>query len=196
MGALEGGKPVIRPAGRARWRAWLARNHATAAGVWLVIARKAATGPGVRYEDAVEEALCHGWIDSRAHSRDSQSFLLWMAPRKKGSVWSRINTERVKRLAAAGLMTPAGQAKVAAAKRDGSWTRLKEVEALAVPADLQAALAADPQACRSFSGFPASARKIILHWIQSARRPQTRGRRIAQTVELAHKNLRAGHPRR
>jgi len=192
--AGKAGKPrIVKPASRVSWRSWLERNCASSPGVWLVVSKKGAARPRVLYEEAVEEALCFGWIDSKPNRRDEESFLLWMAPRKKGSVWSRINKGRVRRLAAAGLMTPAGLAKIKEAKRDGSWSSIDNVEALEVPKDFRAALATRPEAGENFRAFPASSRKIILFWIQSAKRPATRRKRIAQAMAMAEKNLRANH---
>jgi uncharacterized protein YdeI (YjbR/CyaY-like superfamily) len=121
------GRPCVQPEHRAEWRDWLAEHHATSDGVWLV-SWKAATGrPRVPYEEAVEEALCVGWIDSLANTLDHERHLQLMTPRRPGSGWSRRNKERVERLTAAGLMRPAGLAAVAAAKADGSWRLLETV---------------------------------------------------------------------
>ena len=137
------------------------------------------------YDSAVEEALCFGWIDSRARSLDAERSMLWMAPRKAGSGWSKSNKERVVRLVAGKRMAAAGLAKIAAAKKDGSWTSLDAVEAGVIPADLGAALDAKKKARTGFEAFTPSRRRMILHWIQSAKRPETRAKRIAETARLA-----------
>lgn len=150
------------PATREEWRAWLEENHARGEGVWMVSYKKAARRPRVEYDEAVEEALCFGWIDSKPNKLDDERSMLWFAPRKAGTGWSRINKERVERLMAAGRMAPAGLEKVEAAKRDGSWSALDAVEALEVPDDLAAALAGYPDARTHFDAFPRSAKRGIL----------------------------------
>lgn len=187
---------AVHPASRAEWRAWLEENHARADGVWHVSYKKATRKPRVTYDEAVEEALCFGWIDSKPRKLDDERSMLWFAPRKAGSGWSRPNKERVARLTAMGRMTPAGLAKMEAAQRDGSWTALDAVEALTVPPDLARALAASPAAERNFAAFPRSARRGILEWIASARTPVTRAKRIAETARLAAENVRANQWRK
>lgn len=186
----------VHPATRAEWRAWLERNHARPDGVWLVSYKKATGKPRVEYAEAVEEALCFGWIDSKAGTVDEERSILWMSPRKPGTGWSRLNKQRIERLMADGSMAPAGLAKIEAARRDGSWTALDSSEALEVPPDLEQALAAHPDAARHFAAFPPSTRKNILQWIASARRPETRAARVAETARLANENVRANQPRR
>ncbi|WP_206791839.1 YdeI family protein [Amycolatopsis sp. MtRt-6] len=175
------------------WRSWLAKSRETS--VWLVIRRRGSAVPGVRIHEAMEQALCFGWIDSKALRRDAESTYLCFTPRKPGSTWSRVNRERVARLTAAGLMTPAGQAVVDLARRNGTWDVLAEAQDGVVPADLRSALEADTVAARCFAGFPPSSRRMILEWIAKAKRPETRQRRIAKTVELARENRRAAHPK-
>ncbi len=136
----------FQPADRAAWRAWLAANHETARGVWAVTYRRAAGKPVVSYEALVEEALCFGWIDSTGRTLDNERGMLRFTPRRRGSVWSRPNKERVERLIAAGSMTAAGLRAIEAARADGSWDALNDVDALIVPDDLAAALAGDAAA--------------------------------------------------
>jgi uncharacterized protein YdeI (YjbR/CyaY-like superfamily) len=186
---------TMEVADRAGWRRWLRSHHASSTGVWVLVRKKGGKRPGVTYEEVVEEGLCFGWIDSRANPVDEDRYRLTMTPRKPGSVWAATNKERVARLTAAGRMTAAGLAVVEAAKADGSWDALSGVDALEVPEDLAAALAADPAAARHFEAFPPSSKKMILYWIASAKRPQTRARRVEETVRLAAENLRANHPR-
>ena len=181
----------VHPLTRAEWRAWLEQHHADATGVWLITYKKATGKPRVAYEEAVEEALCFGWIDSKGSKLDAERTMLWFAPRKPGSGWSKPNKERVERLLGAGLITPAGLAKIAAAQEDGSWAALDAVEALQVPADLQVALAGNAAAQQHWEAFPRSAKRGILAWIASAKRPETRAKRIEETVRLAAENIRA-----
>jgi uncharacterized protein YdeI (YjbR/CyaY-like superfamily) len=185
----------VHPATRDEWRAWLEQNHTRTEGIWLVSYKKATGKPTVDYEAAVEEALCFGWIDSKGGRVDDERTMLWMAPRKSGSGWSRPNKVRVERLMAAGRMASPGLAKIEAAKQDGSWTVLDASEALEVPDDLAAAFAAYPDAARHFDAFPPSARKMILQWITTAKRSETRAARVAETARLANENVRANQPR-
>lgn len=187
----------VTVASRAELRAWLAANHATAPGIWLVTHKKTTGARHLPYEAVVEEALCFGWIDSRPRKVDESRSALLLTPRKPSSRWSRPNKERVARLQAAGLMEPAGLAVVEAARASGTWTALDEIEELLEPADLAAALDATPAARQSWDGFPRSAKRGILEWIVSARRPDTRRRRIEETVSEAAAGRRANQwPRR
>lgn len=181
---------IVTAPSRSAWRAWLAENHTTSSGVWLILHKKNSPEPGVGYADAVEEALCFGWIDSLTKTLDETRYRQVFTPRKPRSVWSPSNKERVARLIEQGLMTPAGLATIEVAKANGAWTSCDAVAELTVPADLVAALAANPTAEQYWHGFSASARKGILHWISSAKRPETRAKRIARTVELAEQGIR------
>jgi len=137
----------------------------------------------------VEQALCYGWIDSRPRALDAERTMLWFAPRKPGAGWSAHNKRRVEKLIAQGRMTRAGLAKVEAAKRDGSWTKLDAIERLEIPRDLAAAFSA--RGARYFDTFPRSVKRGILEWIACARKPETRARRVRETATLAAKNRRA-----
>ena len=182
---------AIHPATLADWHAWLAANHTRAEGVWLITYKKAAGKPTLSYEESVEEALCFGWIDSIARKLDEERSMLYFAPRKADSGWSRPNKTRIERLMADGRMAPAGLAKIEAAKADGSWTLLDAVENLEVPDDLAAEFARYPDARANFDAFPRSARRGILEWIVQAKRPETRAKRVAETARLAQENVRA-----
>ncbi len=183
----------VHPATRDEWRRWLAGHHATARGVQLVYARRGSGLPTISYDEAVEEALCFGWIDSTERKLDEQRYMQLFTPRKPKSSWSKSNKVRVARLVDDGLMTDAGMAKISAAKQDGSWTFLDSIEALEIPTDLAAAFARNSKARRNFEAFPPSSKKIILLWIASAKRDETRARRVAETVSLAVRNIRANH---
>lgn len=186
----------IHPLARAEWRAWLAENHTRTTGVWLVIYKKATGKPRVDYDEAVEEALCFGWIDSKGNKLDDERSLLWFAPRKAKTGWSKPNKERIERMLATGQMAPTGLAKIETAKQDGSWSALDAVEALEIPADLEAALAANPTAAQYFAAFPRSAKRGILEWISNAKTAETRAKRVEETARLAADNIRANQWRK
>ena len=183
--------PRLHPESREQWRAWLADHHDTERGAWLVSWKQATGRPSLPYEAVIEEALCFGWVDSTAKTLDSERSMMLMTPRKPTSTWARTNKERVDRLLAAGLMQPAGIAAVETARANGSWTVLDSVEALELPDDLAAALDAEPGARETYEGFSPSNRKMILWWVKSAKRPETRQRRIAETARLAAQGIPA-----
>ncbi|MFN8638184.1 MAG: YdeI/OmpD-associated family protein [Dehalococcoidia bacterium] len=186
------GLPAVYAPDRAAWRAWLVRNGERSRGAWLVYYKLGSGKSRVAYADAVEEALCFGWIDSRPNKIDDERYRQLFTPRKAGSAWSRINKERAARLIEAGLMTPAGLAKIEAAQADGSWGRLDAVEAFEMPDDLRVALEAAPPAMEHFEAFAATSRKGMLFWVTQAKRPETRARRIAEVVSNALEGRRAG----
>jgi len=173
------------------WRDWLLAHHATETGAWLVSWKSPTGRPSVKYELAVEEALCVGWIDSSGRTIDDERHALWFTRRKAGSGWARTNKERIVRLEAEGRMTDAGRALIDAAKADGSWTLLDDVENLIVPDDLAAAFARYPGSREYFDAFPPSARRALLEWIVQAKRETTRAARLDETARLASQNIRA-----
>jgi uncharacterized protein YdeI (YjbR/CyaY-like superfamily) len=183
--------PIYHAETRVAWRAWLAENHASVRGVWLASWRNSTGRPAVPYPEVVEEALCFGWIDSTVNILDEKRGLQLLTPRKPRSTWTRLNRQRVAELEAAGLMTEAGRRAVEVAKANGWWTILDPVEDLIEPADLAAALDAVPQARKEWDGFPPSARKMMLWWVVSAAKPDTRARRIATIVSKAAHGVRA-----
>ena len=185
--------PLVQPRTREAWRAWLEANHATASGVWLVTWRRGAGAgePSLDYEAQIEEALCFGWVDGTAGTVDERRGKLYFSPRRAGSGWAATNKARIERLIAAGRMQPAGLAVIERARADGSWTLLDPVERLEVPDDLAVALAAHPPAGTNFAAFPPSARKQLLAWVVTAKRPDTRARRVAEVAEAAARNERA-----
>jgi uncharacterized protein YdeI (YjbR/CyaY-like superfamily) len=184
-GRAPDGRPMVGPFDRDGWREWLIAHHASSGGVHLVSWRKGSGGTSVPYEEAVEEALCVGWIDSVGGKLDEQRGLQWFSPRRSRSGWARSNKKRVERLIAAGQMLPAGLAAIEDAKRNGTWTLLDDVENLVVPADLAVALDANPVARGHWDAFSRSPRRAILEWIAQAKRPETRARRIAEAVDNA-----------
>ena len=181
----------VHPLTRADWRRWLAEHHDRGEGVWLVLYKKATGQPTLSVDDYVSEAIAFGWIDSTPKTIDADRHARWVAPRKPGSNWSRLSKERAERMEAAGLMAEAGRAAVAAAKADGSWTVLDDVENLVVPDDLAAALAARPPARDEWDRFPRSTKRGILEWIVNAKRDATRAKRIEETARLAQEGNRA-----
>jgi uncharacterized protein YdeI (YjbR/CyaY-like superfamily) len=183
-------REMIEVHDRATWRAWLDAHHASSPGVWLVTWRSRSGRQGLGYEDAVQEALCFGWVDSTAGVVDDARGKLYFSPRKPRSPWAATNKARVERLIRDGLMTPAGLAVIEQAKANGWWTILDSVERLEVPGDLAAALAAAPPAAARFDAWPPSVRKQQLAQVAYAVRPATRAARIARIVDLARRNER------
>ncbi len=173
------------------WRQWLEENHESAPNVWLVIYKKSSGIPSVYYDDAVNEALCFGWIDSKANTRDEESYYQFFSKRNPKSKWSRVNKLKVEKLISQNKMAAAGLRMVEIAKNTGTWTSLDEVEELIIPADLQEALDEYPHAFTYFEAFPRSVKRGILEWILNAKLPQTRQKRIKQTATLASENIRA-----
>jgi len=191
MGVLDDAERV-EPATLGEWSAWLVAHHRQPTGVWLVTAKASTGRQPFDYEAAVVEALRWGWVDSTVRPVDADRTMMWMAPRRRGSVWTRRNKERIARLEAEGRLEPAGQAAVDAAKTSGMWTLMDDVEDLVVPPDLAAALEQHPGAREQFDAFPPSTRKQVLGWIALAKRPATRAARVAKAAEKAA----AGEPAR
>jgi uncharacterized protein YdeI (YjbR/CyaY-like superfamily) len=178
----------FHPKSRTAWRRWLEKHHARGEGVWVIFNKKSAGLNRLEYGEAVEEALCFGWVDSVINALDENRYKQWFAPRKIKSGWSQSNKRRVEKLLAAGLMTPAGLAKIEEAKRNGAWAFLDGVESLTVPPDFAKALAARKCAAKNFAAFSPSVRKQFLYRINSAKRPETRAKRIADCAALIAKN--------
>ena len=176
---------TIYAADRSQWRAWLSQNHQTTIGVWLVYYKVKSGQPSIRYGEAVKEALCFGWIDSKVNSLDSDRYMQIFTPRKPKSVWSKLNKQYIVELLEQGLMTEAGLAKIEAAKQDGSWISLDAVEALIIPLELEIAFQSNAAANTYFAALNNSSKKQILAWIASAKRPETRAQRIERTIESA-----------
>lgn len=189
MRAMEGvapdGRPTLHLLTRSEWRAWLSENHETSTGVWFVTFKRKTDRPRIEYDDMVEEALCFGWVDSKGGTLDEERSMVWMSPRRAKSGWSSSNKRRVETLEAAGLMTEAGRRMVDLAKATGTWDLLTDVENLVVPADLEAGFARVPGSREKWDSFSRSARQGVLSWIVQAKRPETRSRRIEETVRLA-----------
>lgn len=168
---------------RAELRAWLEANHTQPESIWLVTYKKSVRPElHLPWEDIVREALCFGWIDSQAGRVDDERTKVRLSHRRKGSGWSGINKAHIAELEAEGLITDAGWAVIDRAKQDGSWEFLDDIEAEIVPDDLAAAFAEHPGAREQFEAFPRSTRRMTLYWIKTAKRPETRAKRIAETA--------------
>ncbi|MBD2614602.1 YdeI/OmpD-associated family protein [Nostoc punctiforme FACHB-252] len=176
------------PNSREEWRKWLETNHLTSSGVWLIYYKVKSGKPSVRYSEAVKEALCFGWIDSKVKSLDEERYMQIFTPRKPKSVWSKLNKQYIEELIEQGLIAKAGLDKIAMAKQNGSWNSLDAIEALIIPSDLNQALEANKTAKDYFEALSNSSKKNILFWIESAKRPQTRLKRIEQIVNSAAQN--------
>lgn len=172
------------PENKAEWRAWLNDNHALKPSVWVVFYKKITGMPTVSWSEAVDEALCFGWIDSIGKPLDGERFMQFFCKRKPNSTWSKINKDRVSALLEAGLMTPAGQHCIDVAKQNGSWTMLDDVEALILPKDLSVAFDSRPEALAYFTVLSRSVKKSILQWLVLAKRPETRANRIAAVISF------------
>jgi uncharacterized protein YdeI (YjbR/CyaY-like superfamily) len=173
---------------RKAWRNWLEKNHVKSPGVWLIYYKKSSGRPRLEYNDAVEEALCFGWIDSTIRPLDEEKYMQRFTPRKPKSGWSGLNKKRIQRMIDSGLMTAAGLEKIELAKKNGSWESLDHIDALRVPADFAKALSKNKKAKINFENFPLFARKQFLYRINSAKRPETRKERIKSLVKMAAEN--------
>lgn len=192
---LHKGIQTLHASTRKQWRQWLQKNHAKEKSVWLIIYHKNTGTKTVYYEEAVEEAICFGWIDSIAHKRDAESKYQFFAQRKPKSNWSKANRERAEKMIAAGLMTASGKAMIDLAKQSGTWEALTTVQNYEIPEDLQQLLNKNKTALTNFLAFPPSSKRIILEWILNAKKTETREKRIKETVSLAAKNIKANHYR-
>lgn len=175
--------PLFTPKNAADWRKWLQENHETETSVWLVCYKTKSPKHNISWSDAVDEALCFGWIDSTRKTIDDESFKQYYSCRKAKSNWSKINKEKVEQLIANGKMTAAGLKSIEVAKENGSWTILDSVEDLVVPNDLKKALS--KKAYAYFDGLSNSAKKILLYWVMSAKREETRQKRITEIAKNA-----------
>ena len=181
-------------ADRAAWREWLAAQHAERTHVWLLLHKKHVREPSIGYDEAVEEALCWGWIDGLTNRWDERSYVVRFTPRKPGSVWSESNVERVTRMIAEGRMTPAGMALVDEARRRGTWEQAASGRLEVTPPDLEAALAGVPAALERWEAWAPASRRQYISWVLDAKRAETRSRRIADVVRRAAAGIKPGAP--
>jgi uncharacterized protein YdeI (YjbR/CyaY-like superfamily) len=175
------------------WRDWLKTNHNTAEVIWIVIQKKASHKQGIRYEEAVLEAVAHGWIDGKMRRIDDDEFMQRFTPRRPDSIWSKSNKKRVEKLIKEGRMTPAGLAAVQKAKVSGQWDKAySSREPIEIPDDLKKALSENPEAEDKFTAFPPSAQFMYIHWINEAKRQDTRERRIYTVVVRSKQGKKPG----
>ena len=187
---------TTHPKTRGQWRKWLEKNHSTAPGIWMIYYKKETGKRKFDMAEAVEEALCFGWIDSVAQKLDDERSMQKFTPRKPKSVWSKINKQRIEKLIEQELMTPAGLATIERAKKNGSWDTLNSsdlhTDNNSMPDDLEKALSKNKKALANFLTFPPSYRKRFLFWIDSAKTPLTKAVRIKQTLLMAAANKKPG----
>jgi uncharacterized protein YdeI (YjbR/CyaY-like superfamily) len=173
------------PKDRKTWRNWLEKNHEKQNGIWLAMYKKASGKPTVSYADAVEEALCFGWIDGQKRPVDEAYSIQLFTPRRPKSGWSKLNKIRIDRLTAEGQMMPAGLAKINAAKADGSWTILDQIEEMIVPGELEKAFRKEKAAKKFFDSLSPSPKKQVIYWVSMAKQATTRQQRIDLFLESA-----------
>lgn len=173
------------------WRAWLHEHHASSAGVHLIFYKVAHDQDSMRWEEAVKVAICYGWIDSTVKSLGEGKRRQYFCPRKSKSVWSKLNKNYIKQLTATGKMHPSGLKKIKAAKIDGSWKALDDVENGVIPEDLQLAFRSGKVAYKNFQGFAPSYRKNYLYWLNMAKREDTRQKRITEIISLCKQNIKS-----
>lgn len=176
---------TIQPNNREEWRTWLQGNHACQKSVWLIYGRKNSGLPTITYSDAVDEALCFGWIDSTTKSIDTETYKQYFTKRKHRSVWSKVNKEKIKKLLSEKRMAAAGMASIKIAKQNGSWSALDEVENLVVPQKLKTALNKNAKAADYFESLSRTDKRNILQWLATAKREVTLHKRVSEIVELA-----------
>ena len=185
------GKIAIKARNREEWRNWLFKNHKTATSVWLIIYRKETEKESIYYNEAVDEALCFGWIDSLPNKRDSKSYYQYFSKRNPKSNWSKVNKGKVSRLIKEDRMTESGYNMLDIAKETGTWDALNDVENLVIPEDMLMEFENNSKAFKNWKNFPDSAKRGILEWIFNAKRSVTRKKRIDETVNKAELNERA-----
>lgn len=186
---------IFYPKSQTAWRKWLEKNHLSKQAVWLVFYNKKSQLKSITWSEAVNIALCYGWIDSKKIKIDEETLHQFFSKRKPKSTWSKINKEKVEELIEQGLMTEAGLRSIETAKQNGSWLILDEVEALIIPADLETEFKDRPNAKDFFLSLSKSVRKVILSWLVFAKTTETRQKRIAEIIECADQNLKPKHLR-
>jgi uncharacterized protein YdeI (YjbR/CyaY-like superfamily) len=178
---------TFAPNSLSEWREWLAENHKEKSSIWLIQYKIKSEKTTISWSDAVDQALCYGWIDSVRRPIDEESFMHYYSKRKPKSDWSKVNKEKVERLIADGLMTPAGQECIDIAKQNGAWDSLNEVEELIIPADLELEFKSNPKAKEYFLSLSKTVRKMMLYWVSQAKKAETRQKRINEIIEKTGK---------
>jgi len=178
------------PTSQVAWRKWLSKNHTSKQSIWLVCYKKKSNRPTIAWSDAVDEALCFGWIDSKRIPIDQEKFMQFFSRRKLNGTWSKVNKEKIEKLIEKGLMTKAGFETIETAKKNGSWTILDDVEELKIPRDLNKELNNRTGSKKYFLSLSKSVRKAILQWVTLAKRPETRQKRIDEIATLAAQKTR------
>ncbi len=171
---------------RKAWRKWLEKNHAVSEGVWLIYYRKSSPKSRVEYADAVEEALCYGWIDSTFNPIDEEKFMQLFTPRKPKSGWSKLNKERIERLINEGLMMPPGMERIENAKKNGTWEKLDHIESFTVPPELEKAFAANKKAKKFFETLGKTNKKYILYYVSGVKSEEKKAKRIEEIIAAAN----------
>jgi uncharacterized protein YdeI (YjbR/CyaY-like superfamily) len=185
------GKPTFHPRNAKEWRNWLSKHGDKESAVHVIFYRKDSGVEGLPYEEAVEHALCYGWIDGWANRRDETSRYIMFTPRKPKSNWSNSNRTRVEKMIKKGLMTKKGQEMIDLAKESGTWDNLVDAQNKVMPDDLKKLFSKNKTALKHFEAFPPSTKRTIFEWIALAKRPETRQKRIEETVAKAAENIRA-----
>jgi uncharacterized protein YdeI (YjbR/CyaY-like superfamily) len=181
--------PLLQPRSRRAWRAWLQKHHNTSSGIWLVYAKKHTGIPSLTYAEAVEEALCFGWIDSLVHPVDDSLYKQIFTPRKPSSAWSALNKKRVEKLITAEQMTAAGMKMIELAKANGQWDAHAQTEALTMPPELTKALNGNTSAKKNWPTYTVSQQKAFLRMLHDAKTPDTRAKRIARILDIVSNRI-------
>lgn len=181
------------PTSRADWRKWLEKNHQSKQSVWLIYFRSATKVASLSWSEAVDEALCFGWIDSTKKTIDQERYMQYFSRRKPNSTWSKINKDKVAKLIQSSQMTKAGFESIETAKQNGTWSLMDDVEKLIIPEDLKMALNNHESSMEFFQSQSKSIRKSMLHWVVIAKRPETRKKRISEIARSAAKGMRPDH---
>jgi uncharacterized protein YdeI (YjbR/CyaY-like superfamily) len=190
MEESKNGIKAFYAATQAEWRSWLMENHEKETSVWLILYKKDAAAASIPHTNAVDEALCFGWIDSLTLKRDDHSRYQLFSKRKPKGNWSAINKAKALNMIQLGLMTAAGSRTIATAQANGMWDALNDVEKLIVPEDLQSAFDQNKIARSNWENFPPSSRKAILKWLSEAKKAETRAQRIMDAISAASENRR------
>ncbi len=193
MAEKTSGKDPLHVTDREAWRKWLLEHHASQGEAWLVFNKKHTGAQTLSYEEAVEEALCFGWIDSIARKIDDRKYMQKFTPRRKKSEWSEINKKRARKMIKQGKMAEAGRAKIKEAKADGRWGKVRFRESpVRIPPELREALKSDPEIRDRFDSYTPAYKKMLIGWIQSPRMQETRERRMEEVIELIAQGKKLG----